>query len=311
MSIKEHPPQSHSSQHTIDSSQIHVPVLLADTLRLLAPKPGESYIDFTAGYGGHAAEVLARTGEYASSVLVDRDSNAIKFLQQRFADTAVSFLHMSFADAAKQLVRQGRTFDIILADLGVSSPQLDQSERGFSFLHNGPLDMRMDDRQQHSAADVVNTYSEQQLIDIITQYGEEPRARACSIAHAIVQQRPFYETEPLAEAIAKALGGRRGNKRHPATRTFQALRIEVNQELQQVDRLLRCLPMLLRPGGRVGIISFHSLEDRRVKQFFAEDAKNGLESQFTVLTKKPIDGATYDVHQPRSRSAKLRVAAKQ
>lgn len=311
MSIKEHPPQSHSSQHTIDSSQIHVPVLLADTLRLLAPKPGESYIDFTAGYGGHAAEVLARTGEYASSVLVDRDSNAIKFLQQRFADAAVSFLHMSFADAAEQLVRQGRTFDIILADLGVSSPQLDQSERGFSFLHNGPLDMRMDDRQQHSAADVVNTYSEQQLIDIITQYGEEPRARARSIAHAIVQQRPFYETEPLAEAIAKALGGRRGNKRHPATRTFQALRIEVNQELQQVDRLLRCLPMLLRPGGRVGIISFHSLEDRRVKQFFAEDAKNGLESQFTVLTKKPIDGATYDVHQPRSRSAKLRVAAKQ
>ena len=311
MSIKEHPPQSHSSQHTIDSSQIHVPVLLADTLRLLAPKPGESYIDFTAGYGGHAAEVLARTGEYASSVLVDRDSNAIKFLQQRFADTAVSFLHMSFADAAKQLARQGRTFDIILADLGVSSPQLDQSERGFSFLHNGPLDMRMDDRQQHSAADVVNTYSEQQLIDIITQYGEEPHARARSIAHAIVQQRPFYETEPLAEAIAKALGGRRGNKRHPATRTFQALRIEVNQELQQVDRLLRCLPMLLRPGGRVGIISFHSLEDRRVKQFFAEDAKNGLESQFTVLTKKPIDGATYDVHQPRSRSAKLRVAAKQ
>lgn len=311
MSIKEHPPQSHSSQHTIDSSQIHVPVLLADTLRLLAPKPGESYIDFTAGYGGHAAEVLARTGEYASSVLVDRDSNAIQFLQQRFADAAVSFLHMSFADAAKQLVRQGRTFDIILADLGVSSPQLDQSERGFSFLHNGPLDMRMDDRQQYSAADVVNTYSEQQLIDIITQYGEEPRARARSIAHAIVQQRPFYETEPLAEAIAKALGGRRGNKRHPATRTFQALRIEVNQELQQVDRLLRCLPMLLRPGGRVGIISFHSLEDRRVKQFFAEDAKNGLESQFTVLTKKPIDGATYDVHQPRSRSAKLRVAAKQ
>ena len=311
MSIKEHPPQSHSSQHTIDSSQIHVPVLLADTLRLLAPKPGESYIDFTAGYGGHAAEVLAKTGEYASSVLVDRDSNAIKFLQQRFADAAVSFLHMSFADAAEQLARQGRTFDIILADLGVSSPQLDQSERGFSFLHNGPLDMRMDDRQQCSAADVVNTYSEQQLIDIITQYGEEPRARARSIAHAIVQQRPFYETEPLAEAIAKALGGRRGNKRHPATRTFQALRIEVNQELQQVDRLLRCLPMLLRPGGRVGIISFHSLEDRRVKQFFAEDAKNGLESQFTVLTKKPIDGATYDVHQPRSRSAKLRVAAKQ
>ena len=310
MSIKEHPPQSHSSQHTIDSSQIHVPVLLADTLRLLAPKPGESYIDFTAGYGGHAAEVLAKTGEYASSVLVDRDSNAIKFLQQRFADAAVSFLHMSFADAAEQLARQGRTFDIILADLGVSSPQLDQSERGFSFLHNGPLDMRMDDRQQCSAADVVNTYSEQQLIDIITQYGEEPRARARSIAHAIVQQRPFYETEPLAEAIAKALGGRRGNKRHPATRTFQALRIEVNQELQQVDRLLRCLPMLLRPGGRVGIISFHSLEDRRVKQFFAEDAKNGLESQFTVLTKKPIDGATYDVHQPRSRSAKLRVAHK-
>ena len=311
MSIKEHPPQSHSRQHTIDSSQIQVPVLRADTLRLLGPKPGESYIDFTAGYGGHAAEVLARTGEYASSVLADRDSNAIKFLQQRFADAAVSFLHMSFADAAEQLTRQGRTFDIILADLGVSSPQLDQSERGFSFLHNGPLDMRMDDRQQHSAADVVNTYSEQQLIDIITQYGEEPRARARSIAHAIVQQRPFYETEPLAEAIAKALGGRRGNKRHPATRTFQALRIEVNQELQQVDRLLRCLPMLLRPGGRVGIISFHSLEDRRVKQFFAEDAKNGLESQFTVLTKKPIDGATYDVHQPRSRSAKLRVAAKQ
>lgn len=305
MSIKEHPPQSDSSQ---DETTLHVPVLLESTVRLLDPKKGEVYLDLTAGYGGHADAILALTDNYADATLVDRDEYAISHLS-RFTSRGTRLFSTDFLSAARRLVEEGRRFDIVLADLGVSSPQLDQSERGFSFSGDGPLDMRMDRRQEVSAETIVNTYSESQLIGIITKYGEEPYSFASRIAKAIITARPLLTTGQLAEVIKQQYRGP-WKRIHPATRTFQALRIEVNQELAQVEQLLPLLPKLLNEGGRVGIISFHSLEDRLVKRYFAEQAKAGYEAELTVLTKKPLDGATYDVHNPRSRSAKLRVAVK-
>ena len=297
MSIKEHPPHS-----------VHTPVLLEQVLVRLHPQAGENYLDLTAGYGGHAAAVLSITHEYRSSVLVDRDHHTVPYLKELIASGA-ELRHTDFLTAAEQLVNEGRQFDLILADLGVSSPQLDRQERGFSFSKSGPLDMRMDQSGDKTAELVVNTYSEQQLTDIIIRYGEEPRPIARAIARAIVHQRPFETTGELAETIKQTIRGPR-KKIHPATRTFQALRIEVNDELGQVERVLPLLPKLLKPNGRVGIISFHSLEDRLVKRYFTEQAASGYEAELTVLTKKPIDGATYDVHNPRSRSAKFRVAVK-
>lgn len=305
MSIKEHPPQSDLPS---GEPALHVPVLLEATLQLLRPIQGESYLDLTAGYGGHASAILERTENFADSCLVDRDEYAIARLG-RFADKGVRLVSTDFLSAARQLVGEGRRFDIVLADLGVSSPQLDQGERGFSFTDDGPLDMRMDRRQEITAATIVNTYSADRLADIIIRYGEEPRGFAMTIAKAITAQRPLVTTAQLA-ALIKAHYRGPWKKIHPATRTFQALRIEVNQELLQVEALLPLLPRLLHPGGRVGIISFHSLEDRLVKRYFAEQAQAGYEAELTILTKKPLDGATYDVHNPRSRSAKLRGAVK-
>ncbi len=296
MSIKEHPPQ------------LHVPVLLEATLETLHPIQGETYLDLTAGYGGHASALIERTANPSGTVLVDRDEFAISKLG-RFARAGANIRRTDFLSAARQLVSEGRRFDIILADLGVSSPQLDQSERGFSFIGDGPLDMRMDQSQELSAATVVNTYSELQLVDIITAYGEEPHAFAVRIARAIIAKRPLSTTGQLAALVKQQYRGKWKNI-HPATRTFQALRIEVNQELTQVAELLPLLPQLLTAGGRVGIISFHSLEDRLVKRYFAEQVASGYEAELQLLTKKPIDGATYDVHNPRARSAKLRVAVK-
>ena len=292
---KEHPPH-------------HVPVLLDATLRELAPQAGESYLDLTAGYAGHAREVLNITKNDKESVLVDRDDYAIAHLQP-LADRGVQLMHTDFASAAKQLCEEGRTFDLILIDLGVSSPQLDQGERGFSFKHNGPLDMRMDRNQGQTAADLVNTAHVKELATIIYEYGEESCSQAKNIAGIIVDNRPFSDTETLATLIKQNYRGRQG-KIHPATRTFQALRIAVNDELGQVKATLPLLPKLLTKGGRVGVISFHSLEDRLVKRFFKEQVEAGFEAELDTLTKKPISGATDDVHNPRSRSAKLRVAVK-
>ncbi len=292
---KEHPPH-------------HVPVLLEATLRELAPKQGESYLDLTAGYAGHARAILDITKVDKESVLVDRDDYAIAHLQP-LADRGVRLMHTDFVSAATQLYEEGRTFDLILIDLGVSSPQLDQGERGFSLKHNGPLDMRMDRSQSQSAADLVNTASAKELTTIIYEYGEEPYSQAKNIAEAIVANRPFTDTETLARLIKQNYRGRKG-KIHPATRTFQALRIAVNDELGQVKAILPLLPKLLNKGGRVGVISFHSLEDRLVKRYFKEQKASGLEAELEELTKKPISGATDDVHNPRSRSAKLRVAVK-
>ncbi len=286
----------------------HVPVLLKASLDALHPIQGETYLDLTAGYGGHADSFLQRTQNFTGAVLVDRDEFAIATLD-RFAQKGTSLLHMDFASAAQALVDDKKQFDIALVDLGVSSPQLDRAERGFSFSKEGPLDMRMDRRGAYTAAELVNTASEDELIRIITRYGEEPYAVARRIAQAIAQHRPILTTGALAHLIEQQTRGKR-KKIHPATRTFQALRIAVNDELGQIERLLPLLPHLLTKKGRVGIISFHSLEDRLVKQYFAEQRQSGYEAELSVVTKKPLDGATYDVHNPRSRSAKLRVAVK-
>jgi 16S rRNA (cytosine1402-N4)-methyltransferase len=296
MSIKEHPPQ------------IHVPVLLEASLDLLQPTQKENYLDLTAGYGGHARRFLEMTDNYTDSVLVDRDDYALAHLSDLEAK-GVSLLRTDFVTAARQLIEEGKQFSIVLVDLGVSSPQLDQGQRGFSFTHQGPLDMRMDRRQDMTAETLVNTASEDELVRIITRYGEEPRGFAKRIAQAIKANRPIQTTDVLADLIKQQHRGK-WSRIHPATRTFQALRIAVNDELGQVEELLPLLPRLLKPGGRVGIISFHSLEDRLVKQYLKEQQNAGFEAELDILTKKPLDGATYDVHNPRSRSSKLRAAVK-
>ena len=297
---KVHPPH-----HMYD---LHTPVLLDAALRLLDPQNGESYLDLTAGYGGHAGAFLERTGEYSNSVFVDRDGYALAQLSD-FQRKGVRLIHADFVTAAQQLVDEGKQFALVLIDLGVSSPQLDQGERGFSFTHSGPLDMRMDRSQVFTAAELVNTAKESQLVDIIRRYGEEPAPVARRIASAIVAARPLTTTNELGDLIKQEFRGRKA-KIHPATRTFQALRIAVNDELRQVEDVLQLLPKLLVQGGRVGVISFHSLEDRLVKRYFAEQRASGFEAELRSLTKKPIDGAIEDVHNPRARSAKLRAAVK-
>lgn len=297
MSIKAHPPHD-----------LHVPVLLDASLQLLNPQKGESYLDLTAGYGGHARAFLDRTGDETSATLVDRDDFAISHLAE-FAEKGARLLHTDFVSATKQLIEEGKRYDIVFVDLGVSSPQLDQSTRGFSFKNSGSLDMRMDRRQELTAAMIVNTASAVELTRIIRNYGEESSSSAKRIVDAIIKARPLNTTGELANLIKNTIRGRWG-KTHPATRTFQALRIMVNSELQQVEDMLPMLPKLLNKGGRVGIISFHSLEDRLVKQYFNEQRDAGFEAELRVLTKKPFDGATYDVSNPRARSSKLRAAVK-
>lgn len=298
MSIKAHPPQT----------ALHVPVLLEQTLQSLNPQAGESYLDLTAGYGGHASAVLERTQNPTGAVLVDRDENAIAELQA-LKDKGTVLLHTDFLTAATRLVKEGKQFDMLLVDLGVSSPQLDRAERGFSFSKEGPLDMRMDPTQEKSAADIVNGASASELLRIITEYGEEPRGFANRVATTIVRNRPITTTKQLADLILNEHRGK-WQRTHPATRTFQALRIATNDELGQVEAVMPLLPHLLNPRGRVVVISFHSLEDRLVKRYFKEQATAGYEAELEVVTKKPIDGATSDVHNPRSRSAKLRAAVK-
>lgn len=284
----------------------HKPVLLDAVLTLLSPRAGESYLDCTAGYGGHAGAVLKHTRAPESMTLVDRDDMAIAHLKRLKEFQGALFVHQDFASAAKRLYADGTQFDMILLDLGVSSPQFDIAERGFSFMYEAPLDMRMDQREKLSAQTVVNEMSEDELVRMIREYGEEPKAKR--IASAIVASRPLYTTTQLADVIERTVP-RRG-KIHPATRTFQALRIAVNDELGQLQQTLEHVLSLLKPGGRAAVISFHSLEDRLVKDFFKEKSQPGYEQEMTLLTKRPISGSTEDVHNPRARSAKLRAAVK-
>lgn len=288
--------------------KLHVPVLLNEVLASLDPHTGESYLDLTAGYGGHASKILAVTQNYKDSVLVDRDDFAYQYLEEEFSDTGIHLIHEDFYSAMLQLFKSGETFDLILADFGVSSAQLDREERGFSFKYDAPLDMRMDRRQTKTAADVVNKYSERELAELFVAYGEEPRGRAKMLAREIVHNRPIKSTKDLADLI-KAKSGY--TKIHPATKVFQAIRIEVNDELGQIEKSLPLIPKLLKKNGRVGIITFHSLEDRLVKEFMKEETSLGEESPIKILTKKPIVAQSEElVINPRARSAKLRVARK-
>lgn len=287
----------------------HIPVLLEPVLTYLNPKPGDTYLDVTGGYGGHASAVLERTNNPQGTTLVDRDENAIRVLRETFEGRGVNIRQADFLTASQALQSEGKRFDLILADLGVSSPHLNQASRGFSIQADGPLDMRMDQSQVLTAEKVVNTYPEAELADLIKKYGEEPKAR--QIASLIVNNRPITTTKELANIVAKAWPGH--SRTHPATRTFQALRIVVNDEL---ELLRKCLPIwiddLLAPGGRIVVISFHSLEDRIVKDAFKQAGGDRYDASLQILTKKPITGDAQElVFNPRARSAKLRAACKQ
>lgn len=286
----------------------HIPVLLDEVLTYLAPKKGEKYLDLTAGYGGHASKVLERTLQQTSTTLVDRDQAAIDYLRAQQGLKDAEIIHNDFLSASQQLLEQGRQYDLILADLGVSSPHLDIPERGFSIRADGPLDMRMDNRQQLTAEAIVNNYSEEDLTKLLRDYGEEPKARR--IAQFIVENRPIHSTQELANIIARAWKGP-ASRMHPAIRSFQALRLAVNDELGLLKAAMPRWLDLLAPGGRIVIISFHSLEDRLVKDFMKGQAGDRYDAPLRVLTKKPVTaGADELVSNPRSRSAKLRAAAK-
>ncbi len=290
--------------------ELHRPVLVEQALAAMQPKPGERYLDLTAGYGGHAAKFLELTKNYKAAVLVDRDKFAISHLRT-LVEKGAEVINSDFYSASLKLVECEKTFDLILLDLGVSSPQLDMAERGFSFMNDGPLDMRMDQGQDLTAHHVVNKWRTGELQQVFQEYGEYSSKESQRLARAIIIARakqPIVSTSQLADLISSVFG-RGWSKKHPATRAFQAIRIAVNDELGQIARTLPLLPKLLATGGRVGIISFHSLEDRLVKNYFKSESEKGLEAELKTLTKKPIVELD-NVINPRARSAKLRVALK-
>jgi len=281
------------------SSFRHTPVLSQEVLAGLAVHPGGHYLDATLGAGGHTALMLAVDSTVRVTGL-DQDAQAIAAAQERLAESGdrLQFHHANFARYNPGDLR----FDGILADLGVSSAQFDIPERGFSFRHEAPLDMRMDQRQTLTAAEVINQWDEKQLATIFYTYGEERLSRR--IARRIVEERPFQTTTELAEAIARCVPrAYRYGRIHPATRVFQALRIAVNRELEMLETFLDMAPHWLQPGGRLVIISFHSLEDRIVKHRLKDSPL------LTVVTKKPILPQDAEIQEnPRARSAKLRLA---
>ncbi|MBR0402964.1 16S rRNA (cytosine(1402)-N(4))-methyltransferase RsmH [Candidatus Saccharibacteria bacterium] len=288
-------------------NKLHIPVLLSEVLDVTQPQPGENYLDLTAGYAGHASKILDVTQQYKTSVLCDRDDFAIDYLRKKFASTDITIMKSDFCNAVWQLLESGATFDIILADFGVSSPQLDNPDRGFSLMQDGPLDMRMDQTQALTADVVVNKWRARELEEIFMKYGELSPGLSKRYAREICIGRPWKSTLQLANA---PFWGKRG-RIHPATRVFQAIRIAVNDELGEIERTLPALPKLLKPGGRLAIISFHSLEDRLVKQFFKEQSSMGEESSLEILTKKPMTAGDVELGiNPRARSAKLRAARK-
>lgn len=290
----------------------HVPVLIDEVVQALQPRDGARYVDCTVGGGGHT-EALLRAAD-CRVLGIDQDPDALTATRTRcgFAAERIELVRGRFSTLPQVLESSGwPAVDGVLADLGVSSHQLDTPERGFSFRHQGPVDMRMDPSSTRSAAQLVDQASEAELSDLIWRYGEERRARA--VARAIVAGRPWSDTAALASAVAGAVG-RSKSRVHPATRTFQALRIATNEELRELERLLECVVGLLVPGGRVAIITFHSLEDRLVKQAFAEASGKGRPRDGfgnPVGPKhgralKPVTPAEDDPN-PRARSARLRV----
>ncbi|MEB3282782.1 MAG: 16S rRNA (cytosine(1402)-N(4))-methyltransferase RsmH [Lyngbya sp.] len=282
---------------------VHIPVLSRELIAGLSVVAGGHYLDATVGGGGHSLLILQAAPDVRLTA-IDQDEVAIAVAKARLTEIEPSFVDRvefwqgNFANYQPQ----GIQFDGIIADLGVNSYQLDTPTRGFSFRHSAPLDMRMNQQQLLSAADIINTWDEVELADIFFHYGEERLSRR--IARRIVQQRPFETTTQLADVIASCYPPKsRYGRIHPATRVFQALRIAVNQELTALETFLSIAPQWLKLGGRIGVISFQSLEDRRVKQSFKSDLS------LQVLTKKPIQPQEAEIaDNPRARSAKLRLA---
>jgi 16S rRNA (cytosine1402-N4)-methyltransferase len=291
----------------------HVPVLLEEVLEYLNVRSGGVYCDATVGLAGHSSEIARRLGAKGRLICFDRDPQAMELAKARLEEVRaelgaempeVVFVPMAFSEA-KDVIEPG-SLDGLLADFGVSSMQLDEAHRGFSFRSEGPLDMRMDTRSGVTAEQVVNQADENDLANLIYEFGEERRSRR--IARAIVRARPITTTAELAKVVSAAAPAMKGDKIHPATRTFQALRIYVNDELGEIRTLLDSASSLLKPGGRLVLISFHSLEDRLVKDAFREGARNRV---YEVLTKKPVvAGEEEEMRNPRARSAKMRVAQK-
>jgi 16S rRNA (cytosine1402-N4)-methyltransferase len=306
---------------------IHVPVLAGELIEALDPRPGQTAIDCTVGGAGHARLVAERLGPGGTLIGIDRDPAAEEHFAQLAAEVACDtrFLRMSFAEGLDTLVAEDVRADLVVLDLGMSSLQVDTRDRGFSYAYDAPLDMRMDPDQELTAAEVVNTWDQRRLARLLREYGEERYANA--IARAVVQRRDERELETTQELVdvikaavpapARFAGG------HPAKRSFQALRIAVNDELGQLERALPLAWTALREGGRIGAISFHSLEDRRVKRFLVERARGcicppdlpvcacGREPEAELLTRRaimPTPGEIAD--NPRSKSARLRAAKK-
>jgi 16S rRNA (cytosine1402-N4)-methyltransferase len=303
----------------------HVPVLADEVRELLAVKPGETVVDATFGAGGHAELLAADLEGKGRLIAIDRDASVRPYFErfQRRANVQSRFLRGDFAVVLGQLADNDVRADAILLDLGVSSMQIDRPERGFSYAADAPLDMRMDASAARSAQDVVNELSERELADVFRRYGEERFSR--QIARAIVRrraERPFERTADLVEVVRGAIPApRRFGDGHPAKRVFQALRIVVNEELESLERSLPLALRLLRPGGRVAVISFHSLEDRIVKRFFAAQARGctcppdlpvcvcGKEPTLRLVTRKAVRPSPAETAgNPRAASARLRVA---
>ncbi len=303
-----------------DGSAMHQPVLLKEVITALRPYSGGVYIDGTVGAGGHAAAILQASTPLGQLFGFDQDQKALQIAAHHLAEfeTRVHLHYSNFDQLCRVAqLQQIPPADGILLDLGVSSMQFDQSERGFSFQRDGPLDMRMDPTTGQPAADLVNHLPETELANLIYAYGEERRSRR--IARAIVRARPVWRTGQLATIVAGASGPGR-SKIHPATRTFQALRIAVNDELGVLERVLPQTIQLLKPGGRLAVISFHSLEDRIVKNYFRQEARDCIclpeqpfctckhKASLHIITKKPLVPSTEEINEnPRARSAKLRV----
>lgn len=305
----------------------HVSVLKNEVLSSFQPVKLVRFIDGTLGAGGHAEALLQAHPEMKELIGIDRDESALGLASKRLDPykQKTRFLHAQFSDALENLLKDGEgAFDGILLDLGVSSMQLDEEERGFSFREEGPLDMRMDKKSPLTAAIIVNTYPEEELGRIFRDYGEEKMWRKA--AQAIVKERavsPFSTTKELADLLKDRIKSRKPYVIHPATLVFQALRIAVNEELKAIEEALPRALKLLRSGGRLGVISFHSLEDRIVKRFFQKESldkenTSGIGGLFIdrqpslkTLTRKPFEASDEEVKaNPRSRSAKLRVAEK-
>ena len=288
----------------------HVSVLLKEAIDFLAVQRGGTYIDATVGLGGHSYEIAKRLGARGHLIGLDKDPNALEIARCRLQSPPqgewprVELLQGSFAEIGTRV--EAASADGLLADLGVSSLQLEEAARGFSFQAEGPLDMRMDPQAELTADQVVNRLDERSLADVIYEFGEERRSRR--IARAIVRSRPIHSTKQLEEVVWAAVRPVKPERIHPATRTFQAIRIFVNHELDDLRELLseEAAPRVLKPGGRLVVISFHSLEDRIVKDALREGAHKGV---YRLLTKKPVGATAEEIaSNPRSRSAKLRAA---